>query len=63
MFSDAVHGDVTLSAGSACIDAADGVNASASDLLGASRRDDLDVPDTGNGTPSYVDMGAFEYTP
>lgn len=33
------------------------------DILGNSRYDDTGTTDTGTGTPTYVDMGAYEYQP
>ena len=51
-----------LGPGSPCIDAADGDAAPATDILYRSRRDDP-APNTGAGTPPYVDMGAYEYWP
>jgi hypothetical protein len=55
--------DLHLAAGSPCIDAADGDPATDFDLDDNERVNDTDTPDTGTGTPDYVDMGAFEYQP
>jgi hypothetical protein len=35
----------------------------AEDLLGIPWTKDLDTADTGDGTPTYVDIGAYEYVP
>ena len=57
--------DLRLLAGSPCIDAADNSavpKGITTDLAGNPRFvDDLDTPDTGNGTPPIVDMGAYEF--
>jgi hypothetical protein len=60
------YGDLRLSPGSPCIDAADNFAVPAdilSDMTGTPRfLDDADTePDTGNGPPPVVDMGAYEY--
>ena len=55
--------DLSLSAGSACIDAADGDAAPATDIVGVSRIDDPDVTNTGAGSVDYADMGAAEREP
>lgn len=52
--------DLSLAAGSVCIDAASGDYATSVDILGNPRVDDPAVDNTGVGTPAYVDMGAFE---
>jgi len=52
-----------LSPGSPCIDAGlgdDFVTVPEFDILGNARVDDLSVTDAGTGTPTYVDMGAYE---
>jgi len=52
-----------LSAGSPAIDAGWGDNYAtvpATDILGNARMDDAATADTGVGTPTYVDMGAYE---
>ncbi|MFH2005400.1 MAG: DUF4215 domain-containing protein [bacterium] len=64
LFSNPGIGIFTLSAGSPCVDAADGDIAPAADLNGSPRVDDPNTaPNTGVGTPDFVDMGAFEYQP
>ncbi|UCC31383.1 MAG: right-handed parallel beta-helix repeat-containing protein [Phycisphaerales bacterium] len=58
--------DLRLVSGSPCIDAGDNVGAPAAvtDLAGQPRLvDDPDTPDTGNGEPPIVDMGAYEFQP
>ena len=58
------YGNLHLSSGSPCIDAGDNTAVPAgviADLDGKPRfLDDPDTPDTGNGTPPIVDMGAYE---
>ncbi len=61
LFVDASGENFTLAPGSPCIDAADGDVASDADLLDRARWDDPTVGDSGVGTPSFVDMGAFEF--
>ena len=63
LFVDAGAGDLHIGTGSPCIDAANGDVAPATDLDGNPREDDLTVPNSGTGTPSYTDMGAYEYQP
>jgi hypothetical protein len=55
-------GDYRLQASSSAIDAGDnGVVTASTDLDGHPRRVDITrVPDTGNGTPPVVDLGAYE---
>ncbi len=48
---------------SPCIDAANGNVDPDTDILGNSRYDDPNTPNTGTGDPDYVDMGAYEYQP
>ncbi len=60
LFLDPLTGDLHLGANSPAIDAADGDEAPATDLEGRVRWDDPAVIDTGVGTPTYVDMGAYE---
>jgi predicted outer membrane repeat protein len=55
--------DLHLQPGSPCIDSAQGDLAPLTDADGAPRYDDPDTPNTGVGSPGYVDMGAFEYMP
>ena len=63
-FADPANGDYRLSAGSPVIDAADNTALPpgvVTDLAGNPRFvDDPATPDTGNGLPPIVDMGAFE---
>jgi hypothetical protein len=48
--------------GSPCIDCADaGAPAETTDILGNARYDDPATPNTGVGSPPYVDMGCYEY--
>ena len=64
LFKDAAADDLRLDAGSPCIDAGDNtaVYLPAFDYGGFPRKvDDPLTPDTGNGTPPIVDMGAYEY--
>jgi len=60
LFVDRGAGNYQLGAGSPAIDAGLGGVASAQDLLGHGRYDDRGMPNTGRGSPCYVDMGAFE---
>jgi predicted outer membrane repeat protein len=62
LFVDTDLGDLHLSAGSPCIDAADGFWDS-SDIEGNPAVDDPDTPNTGIGDPPYTDIGAYEYQP
>jgi hypothetical protein len=65
LFVDPVNGDFHLLAGSPCIDAGDNTavpDGVTTDLDGNPRFvDDPNTPDTGNGEPPIVDMGAYEY--
>ena len=65
LFVDPENGDYRLQAGSPCIDAADNTavpKGTTTDLDGNPRFvDDPDTPDTGNGDPPIVDMGAYEF--
>ncbi len=65
LFVDLGNGDLRLSSGSPCIDAADNTAVPediTTDLDGKPRFvDDPDTPDTGNGEPPIVDMGAYEF--
>jgi hypothetical protein len=47
--------------GSPCIDAADGDAAPATDIEGHTRYDDPDTTDSGVGTITYADIGAYEF--
>ncbi|MHC4428647.1 MAG: dockerin type I domain-containing protein [Planctomycetota bacterium] len=64
LFVDPENGDFRLSPGSPCIDAGDNTavpEGITTDLAGDPRFvDDPDTPDTGNGDPPIVDMGAYE---
>ncbi len=60
LFINDAQGNLRLGEGSPCIDAADGDAAPALDIEGNSRWDDPSATDTGTGTPSYTDMGAYE---
>lgn len=67
-FVDAMDGDYRLAEGSLGIDAADkdiydSLVGDATDLNGDPRlHDDLGVANTGVGTSTYLDMGAYEFT-
>ena len=65
LFIDLADGDVALSAGSPCIDAADNTALPIeieSDIAGDLRFvDDPDTADTGFGQPPIVDIGAYEH--
>jgi len=57
------NGDYVILPTSPCIDAGfgdSGVTVPAQDLLGNDRYDDPTVANTGDGTPDYVDLGAYE---
>ncbi len=60
-FVDAANGDFHLMADSPAIDAANGDAAPATDFDGTARVDDPSVVNTGEGTPAYADIGAFEF--
>jgi hypothetical protein len=62
LFVDAAGGDLRLSTGSPCIDAANGPWAPEFDLDGNPRVDDTATPNTGLGPP-WADIGAYEYQP
>ena len=62
LFTNAANNNLTLSSGSPCIDSADGDLAPTSDLRGGGRFDAANS-NTGTGSPSYADRGAFEYGP
>ncbi|NQT89290.1 right-handed parallel beta-helix repeat-containing protein, partial [bacterium] len=62
LFADAAGGDLRLTAGSPCIDAADGSAAPERDYDDLPRIDDpLTEPNTGAGSPAYADIGAHEH--
>jgi hypothetical protein len=64
---DPANGDYHIAPGSPCIDAADNTGVPpeiTTDLDGNPRFvDDPNTPDTGNGDPPIVDMGAYEFQP
>jgi hypothetical protein len=62
-FVDAARGDYRLAAGSAGIDAGLGFDAPRLDKACRARFDVHSVPNTGVGTPGYVDLGALEASP
>ena len=55
--------DLHLGDGSVCRDAGDGDAAPAQDIDGNDRYDVTTLGDTGTGTPTYTDLGAYEYWP
>jgi hypothetical protein len=65
LLTDPANGDLRLSPGSPCIDAGDNTavpGGITNDLDGNPRfHDDPRMPDTGNGDPPLVDMGAYEF--
>ena len=65
LFVDPDNDTYRIGAGSPCIDAGDNnaVPSGVTTDLGGDPRfvDDFETPDTGNGTPPIVDMGAYEY--
>ncbi len=67
LFLDPLLGDFRLAPGSPVIDAGDNtalLDSVLTDLAGNARfADDPDTPDSGNGRPPIVDMGAFEFQP
>lgn len=63
LFVSTAMSDFHLAAGSPGIDAATGFVAPADDLEGNARFDDPNTFNSGNGTPDFVDMGAYEYWP
>ncbi|MCP4679601.1 MAG: hypothetical protein GY854_29735 [Deltaproteobacteria bacterium] len=63
LVTDPASGDYTLSVGSPCIDSGNGDVAPSTDMLNQTRIDDPSTPDTGVGTPTYVDLGAYEFHP
>ena len=60
LFFDVNYHRYQLLGGSASIDAADGTDAPTEDFLSNDRFDDITL-DGGTGTPTYYDIGAFEY--
>jgi predicted outer membrane repeat protein len=63
LFEDPESGNYKLSPESPCIDAAHGEFASERDFNDNPRVDVPGIDNTGNGTPNYADMGAFELQP
>lgn len=63
LFVDVTRGDLRLSPGSPCIDAANGDIAPGGDMDGNPPFDDPSTPNSGTGSPDYADMGAYEYRP
>jgi predicted outer membrane repeat protein len=61
LFIDTGNDPWSIGAGSPCIDAGDGDEASTLDILGNARYDDPATTNTGTGTPPYTDIGAYEY--
>ncbi|MFZ6030297.1 MAG: Ig-like domain repeat protein [Chloroflexota bacterium] len=68
LFVDAANGNLRLQKNSPAIDSGDndasGLFDISTDLDGKARfTNDLTIPDTGNGTPPIVDLGAYEFEP
>ncbi|HEY2041942.1 MAG TPA: PKD domain-containing protein [Jatrophihabitans sp.] len=63
-FADTASANLQLTAGSPAIDSADSSapNEQAADILGNARVDDQSVKDTGLGTRTFDDRGAYEFT-
>jgi parallel beta-helix repeat protein len=64
-FADALSWNLQLQEGSPAIDSGDSGASGEQpmDVLGASRVDDPNVPNTGRGPRAYDDMGAYEFQP
>jgi RHS repeat-associated protein len=60
LFIDLAADNYELAAGSPCIDSGRGVYATPTDILGRPRYDDPGMGNIGAGSPSYVDIGAYE---
>ncbi len=60
---DAENGEFGLQEGSPCIDAANGTVAPEFDIDGSPRVDDPEIKDTGIGSITYADIGAYEFQP
>jgi len=60
LFVDPANDDFRLQPTSPCIDAATSVGAPSTDMEGFHRYDDPLVPNTGEGTNPYYDIGAYE---
>ncbi len=54
------EGNLALAPSSPCVDSADATFAPETDLLGNTRFDMAEAPNTGRGDPPYTDMGAIE---
>jgi hypothetical protein len=63
LFVNPPQGEFHLQSGSPAIDAADGDQAPPTDIHGTMRLDDPQTVDKGTGSPTYADLGAFEYQP
>jgi uncharacterized protein (TIGR03382 family) len=64
LWMDVATADFRLNAGSPCIDSGWGdgyATVPAADLGGDPRHDDTGIADTGAGTPTFIDMGAYEF--
>ena len=61
LFRDPQQADFRLRHGSPCIDSGTSEMAPLVDATGYLRWDDPDTPDTGGGSVSYYDMGAYEH--
>jgi hypothetical protein len=62
LFANSSLGDFHLRSDSPCVDAAyGGTSTPTLDIAGNPRVDVSSVANTGQGTPAYVDMGAYEY--
>jgi parallel beta-helix repeat protein len=63
--TDPANGDLRLRPGSPATDAADAAVPGfvTDDRDGTAPVDDVSVPDTGSGSPSYADLGAYELVP
>ena len=64
-YVNVVVGNYHIQSGSPAIDSAnaDAPSQPTHDIEGNARLDDLSVVDTGAGTPTFVDLGAYEYQP
>ena len=62
-FEDSLNYNFYITSGPCCIDAGTSDDAPAFDFDEKARFDDLDTEDTGSGTYTYYDIGAYEYKP
>jgi hypothetical protein len=64
-FADVGSGDLRVTGGSPAIDSADSdaSGAAAVDAVGTARFDDPTVSNTGSGSRTYDDRGAYEFIP